>query len=283
MTQISQIKIGKHRVGIVGLEGALKKIADKFQERCDDRVSEELYKVLVKKNYIPETVSELYKTAFVKEYKKHVGISVGDPDSDDLEIKVLGGGCNICNSLENTVMEILSELNLPADLEHIMQKEKIREYGVLDGPALVINKKVVINGTIPPANEIRSLFGKYAALPQKKEPSKTQVLMKNIPFSEPRDLAGIVDYKEGQIVSKTFVQNRSVSMTVFAFDKGEGISTHTATGDAMLQVLDGKALVTVADQKMHVGAGQVVVMPADIPHSVEAQERFKMVLTIVKK
>ncbi len=283
MAQISQIKIGKHRVGIVGLETALEKIADRFQDRCDDHVSEELYQVLAKKNYIPETVSKLYKTAFVKEYKKHVGISVDDPVSDDLEIKVLGGGCNICNSLENTVMEILSELNLPADLEHITQKERIREYGVLDGPALVINKKVVINGAIPPANEIRSLFGKFASLPEQKKPSKNQVLMKNIPFSEPRTLAGTVDYKKGQIVSKTFVQNRSVSMTVFAFDKGEGISTHTATGDAMLQVLDGKALVTVAGQKMHVSTGQVIVMPADIPHSVAAQERFKMVLTIVKK
>jgi quercetin dioxygenase-like cupin family protein len=108
-------------------------------------------------------------------------------------------------------------------------------------------------------------------------------LVKNIPFSEPHDLAGLVDYAEGRVVSRTFAQNSSVSITLFAFEAGEGVSTHTAPGDAMLQVLDGEALVDIDGKKMTVAPGQVVVMPADVPHAVTAVKRFKMLLTVVKK
>ena len=109
------------------------------------------------------------------------------------------------------------------------------------------------------------------------------VFIKNIPFSEPQRLAELVEYEEGRVVSRTFAQNPSLSLTLFAFDKGEGVSTHTAPGDAMVQVLDGKATVTVDGKEMTVGAGQVVVMPANVPHAVTAVKRFKMILTVVKK
>lgn len=108
-------------------------------------------------------------------------------------------------------------------------------------------------------------------------------LMKNIVFSEPVDLAALVEYAEGRVVSRTFAQNASLSLTLFAFDAGEGVSTHTAPGDALVQVLDGEALVNIDGKEMRVGAGQVVVMPADIPHSVTAVNPFKMLLTVVKK
>jgi quercetin dioxygenase-like cupin family protein len=110
-----------------------------------------------------------------------------------------------------------------------------------------------------------------------------QILIKNIDFSEPLDLAGLVEYGEGRVVSRTFAQNSSISLTLFAFDVGEGVSTHTAPGDAMVQVLDGEALVTIDGKEMTAGPGQVVVMPADVPHSVTAVKRFKMLLTVVKK
>ncbi len=110
-----------------------------------------------------------------------------------------------------------------------------------------------------------------------------QVFIKNIPFSEPQQLAELVEYKEGRVVSRTFSQNPSLSLTLFAFDKGEGVSTHTAPGDAMVQVLDGEATVDIDGKKMTVDTGQVVVMPANVPHSVTAVKRFKMILTVVKK
>ena len=109
------------------------------------------------------------------------------------------------------------------------------------------------------------------------------VLIKNIAFSEPHNLAELVEYGEGRVVSRTFAQNSSLSLTLFAFDAGEGVSTHTAPGDAMVQVLDGEAVVNIDGKEMTACAGQVVVMPADIPHSVTAVKRFKMLLTVVKK
>jgi quercetin dioxygenase-like cupin family protein len=110
-----------------------------------------------------------------------------------------------------------------------------------------------------------------------------QVFIKNIPFSEPQPLAELVAYEEGRVVSRTFAQNPSLSLTLFAFDEGEGVSTHTAPGDAMVQVLDGEATVNVDGKEMVVGPGQVVVMPANVPHAVTAVKRFKMILTVVKK
>ena len=110
-----------------------------------------------------------------------------------------------------------------------------------------------------------------------------EILIKNIAFSEPLNLAELVDYEQGRVVSRTFAQNSFLSLTLFAFDQGEGVSTHTAPGDAMVQVLDGEAVVNINGKKMTVCAGQIVVMPADIPHSVTASNRFKMLLTVVKK
>ncbi|HMK33902.1 MAG TPA: cupin domain-containing protein [Desulfomonilaceae bacterium] len=106
--------------------------------------------------------------------------------------------------------------------------------------------------------------------------------LKNIPFSEPLVLSGLVDYQEGRVISRTFAQIKTMNLTLFAFDEGEGLSTHTAAGDAFLYVLDGEAAITVGDKPVTVKAGEVVAMPADVPHSVQAEKRFKMLLVVVK-
>lgn len=108
-------------------------------------------------------------------------------------------------------------------------------------------------------------------------------LMKNISFSQPHVLADLVGYEKGRVVSRTFAQNEAISLTLFAFDEGEGLSTHAASGDAMVHVLDGEVLLTIGGEKVTAKAGEVVVMPADVPHSVTAAKRFKMLLTVVKK
>ena len=108
-------------------------------------------------------------------------------------------------------------------------------------------------------------------------------LIKNIPFSEAVDIAGLVDYEEGRVVSRTLANKQSVGITLFAFDKGEGISAHSAPGDAMVQILDGEALINVGGKEITATTGQVVVMPADIPHALTAVSRFKMILTVVKR
>lgn len=106
--------------------------------------------------------------------------------------------------------------------------------------------------------------------------------IKNIVDSEPQVLTQLVDYEEGRVVSRTFAQTKALSLTLFAFDQDEGLSTHTAAGDAFVQILDGEAAITIGDKEVVVRAGEVVVMPAHVPHSLHARNRFKMLLVVVK-
>lgn len=105
--------------------------------------------------------------------------------------------------------------------------------------------------------------------------------IKNIEHEKVVDLAGEVQYMPGQVVSKTLAQNEAVSVTLFAFEKGEEIGTHDSKGDAMVTVLDGVGEFAVGGVKHVCKVGEALVMPATIPHAVYAVERFKMLLTVV--
>ena len=107
--------------------------------------------------------------------------------------------------------------------------------------------------------------------------------IKNIAFSEALSLDSLVDYQEGRVVSLTLVQNDAMSMTLFAFAKGEGISTHSAPGDALVYIIDGRASITVGEKTMEAIAGQTVVMPSNVPHGLDAVENFKMMLVVSYK
>lgn len=105
-------------------------------------------------------------------------------------------------------------------------------------------------------------------------------MYKNIAKQEKLQLKDLVEYQEGQVVSKTLVQNGAVSMTLFSFDKGEEISTHAAGGDAMVTVLEGVGRFTVGGEVFILRAGETLIMPKDIPHAVYGEERFKMQLVV---
>ena len=105
-------------------------------------------------------------------------------------------------------------------------------------------------------------------------------MYKNIDKQTKLTLKELVEYQEGQVVSKTLVQNDYVSMTIFSFDKGEEISIHAAGGDAMVTVLEGKGRFTVGGEVFYVEEGETLIMPKDIPHAVYGEERFKMQLTV---
>lgn len=105
-------------------------------------------------------------------------------------------------------------------------------------------------------------------------------MYKNIEKETKLHLADLVEYCPGQVVSKTLVQNELVSMTIFSFDKGEEISSHSAGGDAMVTVLDGTGKFTVGGVEYVLEAGETLVMPKDIPHAVFGLKRFKMLLTV---
>ena len=105
--------------------------------------------------------------------------------------------------------------------------------------------------------------------------------IKNIDFSSVKTLTDLVSYQPGQVVSKTLAQNQAVSLTLFAFDKGEEISSHESSGDAMIAVLDGLAQITIGAERFQVAQGQTIVMPARVPHAVYGREKYKMLLTVV--
>lgn len=110
----------------------------------------------------------------------------------------------------------------------------------------------------------------------------TEQLIANIEHSRVHALADLVDYQPGKVASLTLAQRSGVGLTLFAIDQGEGLGTHSAPGDALVQILDGAAEVTI-DGKAHIlRTGQAIVMPAEIPHALKAIEPFKFLLTVVK-
>ncbi len=109
----------------------------------------------------------------------------------------------------------------------------------------------------------------------------SQKILKNIELATPLDLRSLVAYQPGQVVSRTLAQNKRVSLTLFAFDAGEEISAHESKGDAMVQVLDGTARITIGADTHTLSAGQTIVMPAGMPHALFADTPFQMLLTVV--
>lgn len=107
-------------------------------------------------------------------------------------------------------------------------------------------------------------------------------IIKNIPFTKVLDMKDLISYQQGQVVSMTIAQIPTANITLFSLDKGEGISTHITSGDAMVQILDGTAEITIGDEVFNVKSGETIIMPSYVPHGLEARERFKMLLTVIK-
>ncbi|MDR2146315.1 MAG: cupin domain-containing protein [Tannerella sp.] len=97
------------------------------------------------------------------------------------------------------------------------------------------------------------------------------------------DLTQQIEYSKDGIISKQIVKNPAGNVTLFSFDKGQGLSEHTAPFDALVQVIEGQAEITVGGTPHLLEAGQIIIMPANISHAVYAAEQFKMVLTMIKK
>ncbi len=96
------------------------------------------------------------------------------------------------------------------------------------------------------------------------------------------NLRNLVDYQDGSIVSKEIIKKDKGTVTLFAFDKGQGLSEHTAPFDALVYVFDGQAEVSIAGQQHILQEGEIIVMPANKPHALKAIERFKMLLVMIR-
>jgi quercetin dioxygenase-like cupin family protein len=100
--------------------------------------------------------------------------------------------------------------------------------------------------------------------------------------ARPLNVAGLVDYQNSAIVSREILKKKTGTVTLFAFDAGQGLSEHTAPFDALVQVLDGEAEITIAGKRHRVAAGELILMPANKPHALMAGRRFKMMLTMIR-
>jgi len=144
---ITQISLGKFRVGVTGLKAAIEELKS-CQGRADAEIAQALLAKLKPRNYIPDSAQEAYRQAFLKEFKKALGEKV-EEESGGLTIKILGPGCPACDRLEQSVMAVLVELGLPAAVEHVRDPKEIARLGVCGLPALLINAEVKAVGQVP--------------------------------------------------------------------------------------------------------------------------------------
>jgi len=100
--------------------------------------------------------------------------------------------------------------------------------------------------------------------------------------AESLNLKGLVDYQNGSVVSREVVRKDTGTITIFAFDRGQGLSEHTAPFDAMVYIIDGEADVIISGRSSCLKSGEMIIMPANQPHSLHAAKRFKMLLMMIK-
>jgi small redox-active disulfide protein 2 len=148
--EIIQISVAGLKVGINGLKPAIEAAKD-LQGRPDEEIAQFLFSTLKGKNYIPTSVQEEYRQAFLREYKKAIGEKVTE-ERCGLNIKILGPGCPSCHSLEQMVMAVVAELRLPAEIEHVTDVKEIARLGVFATPSLMINDDLKASG-YPPSKE----------------------------------------------------------------------------------------------------------------------------------
>lgn len=107
-------------------------------------------------------------------------------------------------------------------------------------------------------------------------PKVNDLIGKSVPLS------GLIEYQKDAVVSKTLVARKTGTVTLFAFDEGQGLSEHSAPFDAMVQILDGQAVISIDGVDHPTKSGEMIIMPGNIPHALKAEQRFKMLLVMIK-
>ncbi|MFC1895814.1 thioredoxin family protein [Thermodesulfobacteriota bacterium] len=154
--QVTQIRIGNHRVGLIGVKQVIEAVAKECGGKRDDSTCKKLVERISKRNYIPQNVTHLYEIALMQEYKKFIGEPVEEERAAGVEIKVLGPGCAHCDRLEQEVMAVIAEMKIAADVEHVRDVAEIGRFGVMGSPALVVNGEVKTVGLVPSREKLRS-------------------------------------------------------------------------------------------------------------------------------
>lgn len=150
-----QIKVGKFTVSITGIGQLMQEMAGTHADKPDGEVGAFMVERLGKTNYIPNSAKEDYSKAFIREFRKFLGLPYTEEHPQGLEVKVLGAGCNQCHDLSQMIMDVLTELNLSAAFEHVTDIREIAGYGIMGSPALLINGKAVAVGSVPPRERVK--------------------------------------------------------------------------------------------------------------------------------
>jgi quercetin dioxygenase-like cupin family protein len=111
---------------------------------------------------------------------------------------------------------------------------------------------------------------------------RDKTLQTVLPGAQAFKLADLISYQEGSVVSRTILDRPSGTVTLFAFDEGQGLSEHTAPYDALVQLIDGQAEIVIAGKPFHLKEGELVIMPANQPHALKAIKKFKMLLIMIR-
>jgi small redox-active disulfide protein 2 len=162
-TDYSRIRLGSTQVGILGMMQAFQEIARSYSGQSDEELGPTLLTRLRKQNYISKSAEVEYTNALVREFRKFMGHPCEEELSGALLVQVLGPGCSQCDRLEPVVMDALTELNLPASVEHVTDLKEIARHGVVGTPALLINGKVVSMGRVPPSDKVKEWLRKEAS------------------------------------------------------------------------------------------------------------------------
>ena len=155
---ITQIRVGQHRMGIIGLKPVLEQVFRRFSGKSDEEVSAELVRRLSKLNYIPQNRHNDYGQAFLREFKRYTGQPYEQNSEAVMEIKVVGGGCPCCDDLEQDLMTVMTEMNIAADIEHVTDTAEIANVDIPGTPALVINGEVKAVGAMPKKAQLKALL-----------------------------------------------------------------------------------------------------------------------------
>lgn len=166
--EIKQVMINGRLIGISGLTEAIREVAGIAESLTDDEIRKRLLELVALRNYIPAGAREAYGKAVLREFKIAQGDSVDEEPVSGFRIAVVGAGCMRCTQLESDVRDILSELKIAADLQHVIDLKEISRYGLMGLPALVIGNKVVAVGEVPPKSKIRQWIIEYFNLQNNK-------------------------------------------------------------------------------------------------------------------
>lgn len=152
---VKQIRVNGNLIGLVGLLAAMAEVSRRRIGMTDEAIQEALIHTLSAKNYIPASAGKLYGPALLREFKKFLGEPVAEEPSTGLHILILGEGCPRCHEMERIILELLSEMNLPAGVDYVTEPIEIARYGVMGTPALVIGGRVVCVGSVPPKSRLK--------------------------------------------------------------------------------------------------------------------------------